>query len=95
MNLKSPQKSPLPALKSLDENGSVVYVGSFSKSLFPGLRLGCIVASSAFVKGARALRLGLRIPDISSGQQPIFCRSGTMTPKSTGWERPTAIAELK
>ena len=57
------QKSPLPALKSLDENGSVVYVGSFSKSLFPGLRLGYIVASSAFVQEARALRaLVLRHP---------------------------------
>ena len=30
----------LPALKSLDEDGRVIYVGSFSKSLFPGMRLG-------------------------------------------------------
>ncbi len=57
------QKSPLPALKSLDETGSVIYVGSFSKSLFPGLRLGYIVASSAFIDEARALRaLVLRHP---------------------------------
>ncbi|MHC3940726.1 HTH-type transcriptional regulator TauR [Paenochrobactrum sp. BZR 201-1] len=33
-----------PALKSLDQYGRVLYVGSFSKSLFPGLRLGYLVA---------------------------------------------------
>ncbi len=49
-------KSPSPALKSLDQNGRVIYVGSFSKSLFPGLRLGYLVGPEAFIKEARALR---------------------------------------
>lgn len=47
---------PSPALKSLDDSGRVIYVGSFSKSIFPGLRLGYLVASRAFVDEARALR---------------------------------------
>lgn len=49
-------QQPTPALKSLDRAGSVVYIGSFSKSLFPGLRLGYIVASPTFIREARALR---------------------------------------
>lgn len=33
-----------PTLKSLDKYNRVIYVGSFSKSLFPGLRMGLIAA---------------------------------------------------
>lgn len=49
-------RPPSPALKSLDREGRVIYVGSFSKSLFPGLRLGYLVGSKDFVREARALR---------------------------------------
>lgn len=49
-------KPPMPALKSLDSDGRVIYIGSFSKSLFPGLRLGYLVGSAPFIREVRALR---------------------------------------
>lgn len=52
-----------PALKSLDRDGRVIHAGSFSKSIFPGLRLGYLVAPASFIAEARALRsLMLRHP---------------------------------
>jgi GntR family transcriptional regulator/MocR family aminotransferase len=35
---------PLDALQTLDRHGTVFYVGTFSKSLFPALRLGFVIA---------------------------------------------------
>ena len=49
-------RAPSPALKSLDRDGRVIYVGSFSKSIFPGLRLGYLVGSRQFIRECRALR---------------------------------------
>jgi GntR family transcriptional regulator/MocR family aminotransferase len=36
--------TPTDALQTLDRSGSVFYVGTFSKSLFPGIRLAFVVA---------------------------------------------------
>jgi GntR family transcriptional regulator/MocR family aminotransferase len=37
---------PIPCLHGLDVDGRVIYVGSFSKSLFPALRLGFVIVPS-------------------------------------------------
>ena len=48
--------NPMPALKSLDKAGQVIYIGSLSKSLSPALRLGYIVASRALIGELRLIR---------------------------------------
>lgn len=48
--------SPHPALKSLDTADRVIYIGSLSKTLAPGLRLGYIVAPRELIRELRALR---------------------------------------
>ncbi len=40
---------PTPALQGLDEQGRVVYIGTFSKSLFPSVRLAYMVLPDALV----------------------------------------------
>ena len=45
-----------PALKSLDDSGRVIYLGSLTKGLLPGIRLGFIVAAPELIHELRALR---------------------------------------
>ena len=48
--------NPLLPLASLDTGGHIIYVGSFCKSLAPGIRIGFMVASEVVVSEASALR---------------------------------------
>lgn len=51
------QGRPLSSLQGLDESGRVLYIGTFSKVLFPALRLGYLVVPAALVDGLqRVLR---------------------------------------
>lgn len=57
-------KASMPALKSLDRDGRVVYLGSFSKSVAPGLRLGYLVGPVPLVLELRSMRrLSIRHPN--------------------------------
>ncbi|SLN65391.1 HTH-type transcriptional regulatory protein GabR [Roseovarius litorisediminis] len=47
---------PSPALKANDKDQRVLYAGSFSKALFPGLRLGYLVGPEPVIAEARELR---------------------------------------
>jgi GntR family transcriptional regulator/MocR family aminotransferase len=47
---------PLPALKAIDKNERVIYLGSLSKLLSPGLRIGYVVASAPVIERLRVIR---------------------------------------
>lgn len=48
--------APLPALQALDSDGRVLYVGTFSKTLVPSLRLGYLIVPPALADSARRAR---------------------------------------
>jgi 2-aminoadipate transaminase len=51
-------RRPATPLKALDAEGVVIYIGTFSKILFPGLRLGWVVAAPPVIErlvGAKQL----------------------------------------
>ena len=52
----TPRVDAPPALKATDDDGRIMYLGSFSKALSPGLRLGYIVADRDLIREMRALR---------------------------------------
>jgi GntR family transcriptional regulator/MocR family aminotransferase len=47
---------PVPCLHGLDVDGRVIYVGSFSKTLFPALRLGFLIVPPDLQDGLQAAR---------------------------------------
>ena len=51
----------LPTIKSFDKEGVVLYSGSFSKILAPGLRLGYLIAPKAF---SEKVVLGKQVSDV-------------------------------
>jgi GntR family transcriptional regulator / MocR family aminotransferase len=47
---------PIASLQGLDRNVRVIYIGTFSKTLFPGLRLGYIVIPEDLIERFAAIR---------------------------------------
>ena len=50
------ESRPIGALQGLDTNSTVIYVGTFSKVLFPALRLGYVVVPADMVAAFAAVR---------------------------------------
>jgi GntR family transcriptional regulator/MocR family aminotransferase len=69
---------PLPTLKSVDAGERVIYVGTFSKALFPSLRLGYLMAPPALVGPLNALmsRLMHGVPTHSQAVTAEFINEG-------------------
>ncbi|TXS95715.1 PLP-dependent aminotransferase family protein [Parahaliea maris] len=72
------QDNPTPALKAMDRNNRVVYIGSMSKSISPGLRIGFMVADEELINEARSLRrLMYRHPPANNQRQlALFLSQG-------------------
>tara|TARA_R110000868_G_scaffold162903_3_gene394562 strand:+ start:19376 stop:20890 length:1515 start_codon:yes stop_codon:yes gene_type:complete len=47
---------PLSSLQGLDRNNRVIYVGTFSRVMFPGIRLGYLVLPAALISVFRGMR---------------------------------------
>jgi 2-aminoadipate transaminase len=71
----------LPPLKSLDEYGLVIYLNSFSKVGFPGLRVGWIVAPRIVIEHLHAAkqRTDLHASLLSQAVISDFVRQGLLT----------------
>ncbi len=70
-------KAVLP-IKSMDIHKLVFYVGTFSKSLFPGLRVGWITADKECIRKLTALKATSEISGNQANQAALnlFCRMG-------------------
>jgi GntR family transcriptional regulator/MocR family aminotransferase len=76
-DLKYYGKVDLP-VKSMDGKGVVIYIGSFSKALFPGIRMGWIIADRECIELLTSIR---RFTDLGTSKllQVVmhhFCSSG-------------------
>lgn len=59
--------APIASLAGLDDDGRVCYLGTFSKVLYPGLKLGYLVAPRGLVEAFRQAHYDLHRP----GQLPL------------------------
>jgi GntR family transcriptional regulator / MocR family aminotransferase len=63
---------PVPALQSLDQGSTVIFIGSFSKLLFPSLRLGYVVLPPSLVDFFLAFRYRTDFRSVSL-DQAVLC----------------------
>ena len=69
---------PIASLQGLDGNGRVIYIGTFSKVMFPSLRLGYLVIPGDLVERFAAMRQVMDIcpPHITQAVMSDFIREG-------------------
>ena len=50
------EKTALPTLRSMDSSGYVIYLNTFSKTVYPGLRIGWVAAHRTFIRRLSSAR---------------------------------------
>jgi DNA-binding transcriptional MocR family regulator len=72
---------PVPSLRALDPAGNVLYLSTFSKLLFPGMRLGFLVAPRTVVRQFALARQTADLHSNTLGQWVLdrFVRGGRMS----------------
>lgn len=92
---------PLATLQSLDNDESVIYVGTFSKVLFPSLQIGYLVAPPALVDAMVTMRRAMdgQLPRLEQAVLTDFIQEGHFTRhirrmRTLYAERRSALLEL-
>lgn len=70
----------VPAIKSFDESGRVVYLGSFSKIISPGLRVGFAIAPAHVLRKMTICKQGMDVHTSNLSQAVVyeFCKRGLL-----------------
>lgn len=68
---------PYPSIKSFDKNGYVIYLGTFSKTFCPGLRIGWICASPEILQKYVVVKQGadLQCSTINQREAALFMQT--------------------
>lgn len=67
-----------PAMKSMDQSGQILYIGSVSKTVSPGLRIGWVIASTPVVQRLADIKMQIDYGSSTISQQIVeyWLRSG-------------------
>ncbi|MDY7041545.1 MAG: PLP-dependent aminotransferase family protein, partial [Chloroflexota bacterium] len=71
---------PIPTLKAMDHHGHILYLSTFSKTLFPGLRLGWLAAPEQVIERLALIKQLTDLHTNTLGQWALveFCRRGSL-----------------
>ena len=83
------EEPPPPALRSLDRHGSVIYLSTFSKIMFPGLRLGWIAAPQQVIERMARIkqRAGIYSNVLAQWATTVFIEAGHLADHLTSVRR--------